>query len=129
MIYALGRGLDPADQPAIREIARQTAQNDYRISSLVLGDRQQRPVPANEKETEPPMIVTSKHLPRRTFLRGVGAALALPMLDSMIPALAVLRGREKRPRACLFTYIPGRREHDLLDAAAVRAAIISSRAS
>ena len=34
------------------------------------------------------MIVTGKALPRRTFLRGVGAALALPLLDAMTPALA-----------------------------------------
>jgi hypothetical protein len=32
------------------------------------------------------MIATSKHLPRRTFLRGAGAMLALPLLDGMIPA-------------------------------------------
>jgi hypothetical protein len=34
------------------------------------------------------MIITKKHLPRRTFLRGLGATLALPLLDSMVPALA-----------------------------------------
>jgi hypothetical protein len=33
------------------------------------------------------MIVTRKHLPRRTFLRGAGTVLALPLLDAMIPAL------------------------------------------
>ena len=34
------------------------------------------------------MIITKKHLSRRTFLRGtVGAAVALPMLDAMVPAL------------------------------------------
>lgn len=33
------------------------------------------------------MIITKKHLPRRTFLRGAGTALALPLLDAMIPAL------------------------------------------
>ena len=32
------------------------------------------------------MIITGKCLPRRTFLRGVGAALALPLLDGMLPA-------------------------------------------
>jgi Protein of unknown function (DUF1592)/Protein of unknown function (DUF1588)/Protein of unknown function (DUF1587)/Protein of unknown function (DUF1585)/Protein of unknown function (DUF1595)/Planctomycete cytochrome C len=37
IIFALGRGLSPADKPAIRAIARQTAQNDYRITALVLG--------------------------------------------------------------------------------------------
>jgi len=33
------------------------------------------------------MFITKKALPRRTFLRGLGAAVALPMLDSMVPAL------------------------------------------
>jgi len=31
-------------------------------------------------------IITGKHLPRRTFVRGMGAAMALPFLDSMVPA-------------------------------------------
>jgi len=34
------------------------------------------------------VFITKKSLPRRTFLRGAGAALALPMLDSMIPAFS-----------------------------------------
>ncbi len=33
-------------------------------------------------------FVSKKALPRRTFLRGVGTALALPMLDAMVPALS-----------------------------------------
>ena len=33
------------------------------------------------------MIITKMHLPRRTVLRGLGATLALPLLDSMVPAL------------------------------------------
>jgi hypothetical protein len=37
------------------------------------------------------MIITKKHLPRRTFLRGAGTALALPLLDAMIPALRAER--------------------------------------
>ena len=32
-------------------------------------------------------FITRKALPRRTFLRGVGAAVALPLLESMVPAL------------------------------------------
>jgi hypothetical protein len=32
------------------------------------------------------MFVTKKHIPRRKFLRGVGVTLALPLLDSMVPA-------------------------------------------
>jgi hypothetical protein len=34
------------------------------------------------------MMITKKHLSRRTFLRGTfGAAVALPFLDAMVPAL------------------------------------------
>ena len=38
------------------------------------------------------MIITRRHLPRRTVLRGLGAAVALPLLDGMIPALPGARG-------------------------------------
>src|SRR5262245_32535635 len=38
------------------------------------------------------LFVTAKPLPRRTILRGLGAAVALPFLDAMVPALS-LRGR------------------------------------
>jgi hypothetical protein len=34
------------------------------------------------------MFITKKSLPRRTFLRGAGATLALPLLDAMVPALS-----------------------------------------
>ena len=50
------------------------------------------------------MMVTRKHIPRRMFLRGIGAALALPALDSMTPAFAARAG--KAPTRLLFTYIP-----------------------
>jgi hypothetical protein len=33
------------------------------------------------------MVITKLALPRRTFLRGVGATVALPLLDAMIPAM------------------------------------------
>ena len=37
------------------------------------------------------MIIRKAHLPRRTVLRGVGATIALPLLDSMVPALTAVR--------------------------------------
>jgi hypothetical protein len=40
------------------------------------------------------MLLTRKHLSRRTVLRGVGATMALPFLDSMIPARSVLAKTE-----------------------------------
>ena len=36
-------------------------------------------------------FITKKHLPRRTFLRGVGATIALPLLDSMVSAQTPIR--------------------------------------
>ncbi len=53
------------------------------------------------------MIITRRALPRRTFLRGVGATLALPMLDAMVPALSGISGRAAAPvRRLGWVYIP-----------------------
>jgi hypothetical protein len=43
------------------------------------------------------MIIAKKAIPRRTVLRGLGSALALPLLDSMIPALSALQKTAARP--------------------------------
>jgi hypothetical protein len=51
------------------------------------------------------MIITRKSLPRRAFLRGVGTTLALPLLDSMIPALGAA-GTAKAPVRLGFVYHP-----------------------
>jgi hypothetical protein len=53
------------------------------------------------------MFITKKSLPRRTFLRGVGATLALPLLDSMIPARTLLAQTAAKPLPRLgFVYVP-----------------------
>jgi len=53
------------------------------------------------------MFVTRKHLPRRTFLKGVGVSLALPLLDSMIPARTLLAQTAAKPLPRLgFVYVP-----------------------
>ena len=53
------------------------------------------------------MIITKKALDRRMFLRGVGTALALPLLDSMIPAMAATRLTPASPAIRLgFCYVP-----------------------
>jgi hypothetical protein len=55
------------------------------------------------------MIITKKALPRRTFLRGMGATLALPLLDAMIPSLTALAETPASParlRRLGFVYIP-----------------------
>src|SRR5258705_11558204 len=52
------------------------------------------------------MIITGKHLPRRALLRGAGAVLALPLLDSMIPALAASATAASGPRRLGCVYVP-----------------------
>jgi hypothetical protein len=51
------------------------------------------------------MIITRKHLPRRTFLKGVGAVVALPWLDAMVPAFAA-PAQAKAPVRMVFAYTP-----------------------
>ena len=53
------------------------------------------------------MIVTKKSLARRTVLRGLGASVALPFLDAMVPALAGPIDRAAKPPVRLgFVYVP-----------------------
>ena len=53
------------------------------------------------------MIITKKALPRRTMLRGLGAALALPLLDGMLPALAAPSNIAANPlRRLAVVYVP-----------------------
>ena len=57
--------MDPADQAGVKIKTRPTLESE--------------------------MFVTKRHLPRRTFLRGAGITLALPLLESMLPAMTPLR--------------------------------------
>ncbi len=43
------------------------------------------------------MNISRKSLPRRTFLRGVGVTLALPLLDAMVPAMTALAATPAAP--------------------------------
>ena len=53
------------------------------------------------------MIITRKHLSRRAVLRGVGATIALPLLDSMVPALTALSKTAAAPvRRLGVFYVP-----------------------
>jgi len=49
------------------------------------------------------VIVTKRALPRRTFLKGAGAAIGLPLLDAMVPAFAAEAPKAKRIG---FVYLP-----------------------
>ena len=53
------------------------------------------------------MIITKQALPRRTFLRGLGAAVALPLLDAMVPAMTAVAKTAAEPvRRLSFLYMP-----------------------
>jgi Protein of unknown function (DUF1552) len=53
------------------------------------------------------MIISKKALPRRTFLRGVGATVALPLLDAMVPSMTAFAQSAAKPvRRLGFVYIP-----------------------
>ena len=53
------------------------------------------------------MFLTKLTLPRRTFLRGMGTVLALPLLDAMVPALSALSKTRAKPVPRMgFIYVP-----------------------
>jgi hypothetical protein len=49
LTYALGRGVEPQDMPLVRKIVRDSARNNYRFSSLVLGVAKSEPFRKNMK--------------------------------------------------------------------------------
>src|SRR5580658_3135739 len=55
------------------------------------------------------MFITKKHLSRRTVLRGMGVTIALPLLDSMVPAQTPLSktAAVSRPRLALIEMVHG----------------------
>ena len=48
----------------------------------------------------------ANQIPRRTFLRGLGTAIALPTLEAMLPSRALAAGNIKFPTRMAFVYIP-----------------------
>ena len=53
------------------------------------------------------MMITKMALPRRTFLKGLGTAVALPLLDSMVPALTAQAATvANTPRRLGYVFIP-----------------------
>ena len=64
------------------------------------------------------IFITKKHLSRRTFLRGAGVAVSLPLLDaSVVPASSAIANTAAaaKPRVG-FLYLAARRDHEELDA-------------
>jgi hypothetical protein len=53
------------------------------------------------------MFISKKHVPRRAFLRGAGATIALPLLDAMLPAATALADTAAKPRTrYAFVHLP-----------------------
>ncbi len=53
------------------------------------------------------MFITKRHIPRRTFLRGVGVSIALPFMESMLPAQTPLKNTAAAPTSRFaFMYLP-----------------------
>ena len=104
LTYALGRGLTHHDAPTVRAILRDAAADEYRFSNHRPRDRHESSISDEEIAV---MMITKAALPRRTFLRGLGATLALPLLDAMVPALSALgKDAGKAVPRLGFIYVP-----------------------
>ncbi len=57
LAYALGRGLEHTDRPAVRRILRDAAADDYRWSSIVLGIAKSTPFQWRRAQTDEPALV------------------------------------------------------------------------
>ena len=45
------------------------------------------------------MMIKKLAMPRRTFLRGIGATVALPLLDAMVPSMTAFAKTPAKPKA------------------------------
>ena len=110
LTYSLGRGLEPYDRRTVDEIDRKLAGDGLPVPVADLRNRAQPAVPVaarrdgqsagQQTEGDRAAMITRKALPRRTFLRGMGTAVALPFLDAMVPALR--RQPRRRRRRCAW---------------------------
>jgi len=108
LMYAVGRASHFYDMPAIRAIS---AKRPKTIIDFVARCRycEQRAVSDETKESggDPMNFIAKKHLSRRTLLRGAGVTLALPFLESMVPAQTLLKNTAANPKTRLGCfYVP-----------------------
>jgi hypothetical protein len=66
LTYALGRGLEYYDMPAVRAVTHQAAQNHYRFSSLILGIVESTPFQMRRSQEPDSAAATSVAANRRT---------------------------------------------------------------
>src|SRR5262249_17544240 len=124
LTYSVGRGLEYYDAPTVRAIVREASAVDYKFSTLVAGivnspafqmraKGKPEKLSANSGQRSarrrelPVMFITQLALPRGAVPRGLGATLALPLLDAMVPALSALARPPASPAPRLgFIYVP-----------------------
>ena len=102
LTYALGRGVEYYDQAGV---ARGRSRRGGKRLPLVVGDSRHRRERAVSNEESRTMIVTRKAIPRRTMLRGLGATVALPFLDAMVPAFGRLAAAAPKTSRLSTIYI------------------------
>ena len=137
MTYGVGRTIEYDDMPDRPAIVREAAREDYRFSAIVLGivrsaqfhagapraatgrqtadrsERHGRAGGAGVAEIDSADVRRFRYVhhqeapARRTFLRGLGASLSLPLLDAMIPAGTALAQTAAAPQPKIgFFYFP-----------------------
>ena len=106
LTYSLGRGLERFDRPTVDAISRQVAAEQLQVFGAGHGSREEQTVSDAECGGREAMnLIFKKQLPRRTFLRGMGGVLALPLLDAMMPAFVRAAGAASPTRMAIL-YFP-----------------------
>ena len=104
LAYAIGRGPEHYDRATVRGITRGSSFRRLPLVVYYCGYRAKHAISNAEVGV---MIITKKAIPRRTMLRGLGASLALPLLDGMVPAFTALRDTAANPvRRLGIVYVP-----------------------
>jgi hypothetical protein len=62
LIYALGRGLEPADMPVVRGVLRNAAKDDYRLTAIILGIVDSLPFQMRTKPAEPTALQSTAQI-------------------------------------------------------------------
>ena len=127
LTYALERGVEAPDMPAVRAIVRDASRQDYRFSSLVLGMVKSPAFQMRSKAAASrPRVADCSEVGRRFVIRedaaamnfasvvaasdfppGMGATVALPLLDAMVPSFTALAKTAANPqRRFGAVYIP-----------------------
>ena len=109
LTYALGRGTEDYDYPAIRKIVKDAGNANASFTNIIVGIASS--VPFQMRRCS--IMITKWRCPGGQFLRGLGATIALPLLDAMVPALTPLVKAAGNPvRRLGFFYFPNGKVDD-----------------